>query len=224
MKKIIAFTLVLVTALSVLIGCAGNKGIDEINECYARSYPHKIVVESTQQFGSKSLFSITEIVRGKVGADEVSKKVSSLERLRSIEDGSGVDVYGPIETVKEEIWYRDGKGISFDKGNSWDETGVNFFPEKGGIAIDLKEDLMDDVNYEDGKLSFTVAKNNTKAFFGNNTTITEKVTVEIITGGGFVTEVKMSWVEPENTLTGVEMTNVSIKAQYIYDQQNISLD
>ena len=225
MKKIIAFSLMIVTVLSLLAGCKkSTKGVSEVNDCYARSYPHKIVVETTQQFGSKTLASTTEVTRGIVGSDFVAKKKVSQERLRSIEDGSGVDVYGPVETINEEYWYREGKGLSSDKGKTWIEAGENFFPEKGKIAINLNTDLMDDISYANGTLSFTVAKSNTKAFFGEGAAITEPVSVKIYTAGGVVTSVEMSWVEPENTVTGVEMTTVKVKSEYIYDQQNITLN
>lgn len=226
MKKIISLALLLVTTVLLLAGCklASKKDIDKINECYNRSYPHKIVVESTQQFGAQSLLSTTELTRGTIGADFVAKKKSNLEQLRSVEDGSGVDVYTYVETVREELWFRVGVGVSSDKGTTWDAEGENFFPDKGAFALNLDVSLMDDIDYEDGVMTFTVEKENTKSFFGPETSITEDAKVEIHTGGGFVTSVIVSWVKPENMATGVEMTTVSIKADYYYDQQNITFD
>lgn len=226
MKKIISLALLLVTAVMLLAGCkaAAKKDIDKIKECYDRSYPHKIVVESTQQFGAQSLLSTTELTRGTIGADFVAKKKINLEQLRSIEDGSGVDVYTYVETIKEEHWFRVGVGVSSDKGTTWDPEAENFFPDKGAFALNLDVSLMDDVEYDDGVMTFTVTKDNTKSFFGPDTTITEDAKVEIHTGGGFVTSVLVSWVKPENMATGVEMTTVTIKADYFYDQQNITFD
>ena len=50
------------------------------------------------------------------------------------------------------------------------------------------------------------------------------VNVTITTGGGNVTAVEMSWTVPANTASGVEIMTVSIKTQYNYTQQKISLD
>ena len=224
MKKIIALTLILATVAVLFTGCASSKGVKAINECYERSYPHKIYVKSTQQTDEQTLFSETTLTRGTVGSSFVAKKVAVLESYRSVEDGSGDNVYGPIAVDKTEIWYKEGQGTSTDKGANWDAAGENFFPKKGEIAIEFKESLMKNSTYEGGVLSFTVEKKNTKEFFGNNTTITEDVKVEIVTAGGVVTQVKMSWVEPANAATGVGMTTVEIEATYIYDQQNITLN
>lgn len=246
MKKIISLALLLAMMLMLCVSCRDPKpddgndvddgttddgNVDSIAEdiasvvdCYGRSYPHKIVVTSTQQFGAQSLNSTTEITRGTIGSEFVAKKVAVLERLRSIADGSGVDVYGPVETVKEELWFRVGKGLSSDKGETWDAEGENFFPDKGTFALNLNPDLMSDVVYKNGSLSFKVVRANTKAFFGDDTSITGDATVVISTGGGFVTEVRISWSKPENVATGVELTTVSLKASYIYDQQKVTFD
>ena len=226
MKKIISLLLLLTTAALLLVGCVGGseKDIEKVNACYERSYPHKIVVSSTQQYGSQILTGKTELVRGTIGSDFVAKKKVELEQLRSIEDGSGVDVFGPIEKIKEELWFRVGVGVSSDKGETWDAEGENFFPDKGAFALNLDADLMEDVVYEDDKMTFKVLKANTKAFFGEDTAITEDAVVTIKMGGGLITQVSVTWVEPENYATGVELTTVSIVAEYIYDQQNITFD
>ena len=227
MKKIIAISLLLVTVLMLLAGCkqkVDTSDIDTIKAAYGRSYPHRIEVTSTQQFGSQSLNSSTTLVRGTVGSDYAAKKITNLERLRSIEDGSGIDVYGPVETIKEELWYIASLGISSDKGETWDAEGENFFPEKGTFALNLNPDLMSDIVYEDGTMSFKVLKANSKAFFGADTSITDDASVTIVTAGGTVNEVKISWVKPENIASGVEMTTVTLRAVYIYDQQKVTFD
>ena len=226
MKKIISLALLLVTAVLLLAGCkaASKKDIDKIKECYDRSYPHKIVVESTQQFGAQSLLSTTELTRGSIGSDFVAKKKINHEQLRSIEDGSGIDIYPYIETIRGEEWFRVGMGVSSDKGATWDAEAENFFPDKGAFALNLDSSFMDDIDYNDGVMTFTVTKENTKSFFGADTSITEDAKVEIRTGGGFVTSVIVSWVEPANMATGVEMMTVTVKADYFYDQQNITFD
>ena len=226
MKKIISLLLLLATATMLLAGCkrASKKDIEKVNECYNRSYPHKIVVESTQQFGAQSLVSTTELTRGMIGVDFVAKEKVSREQLRSVEDGSGTDVLPYVETVREERWFRVGVGVSTDKGQTWDAAAENFFPSKGVFALNLDSSLMDDVKYNNGTLTFTVTKDNVKNFFGAGFGVIEDVKVEIRTGGGFVTSVLISWVEAQNLSTGVEMVSATIKADYYYDQQKISFD
>ena len=229
MKKIIAFLLIAVLAVSLLASCdmvagSGKSDIETVSACYARSYPHKIVVESTQQVASQNLVSVTEIVRGMIGTDFVAKAIVNGEQLRSVEDGSGKKVYGHVETLKSETWFRVGKGTSEDKGETWDAEGVNFFPEKGAMALDLNADLMADVKFENGTLTFKVLKANTEAFFGEGVAVDADVSVALATAGGVVNRVTMDWVEEANLATGVDLMTVRIVADYIYDQQRVSMD
>lgn len=227
MKKIIALILIAVTALSLLAGCKKTvEGVDEVNECYARSYPHKIYVKSTQQVGTAvPLVSETTIARGTVGASFVAIKKAELESYRSIEEGSGDQVLGNVKRDVSETWYKEGSGTTVDKGASWDEAGENFFPAKGALAtFELNTELMENVEFKDGRLNFTVANSNAKAFFGDGMAIAENIKVSIATAGGVVTEVVISWTEPKNNATGVDMTAVEIVTTYTYDQQRITLE
>ena len=90
MKKIIALILLVVLSVSLLAGCEmGNAAKTEtewVLDCYARSYPHLIKVNSTQQFGGTVLNSETVIVRGSVGGDFVACMTVNGEQMRSIQD------------------------------------------------------------------------------------------------------------------------------------------
>lgn len=232
MKKIIALILLAVLSVSLLTGCSifgGNSKteIEWVLDCYARSYPHLIRVESTQQFGANTLNSETVIVRGSVAGDFVACMTVDGEQMRSIQDGSGKTVYGPIEELDSETWFRMNVGTSTDKVN-WDPEGTNFFPAQGSFALPIDADYLKNVKYEggpnDGTLSFTVEKGDTAKFFGEDGKVDTDVSVEIVTGGGNVTSVKITWTVPANTAAGVEIMNVTIKTQYDYTQQKISLD
>lgn len=225
MKRIIALLLVAVMSLAFLAGCQTTpvEKIDEIKSCYANSYPHKIVVESTQQFGNQTLISTTTLMRGAIGNEFAAKMIVDGEQLRSIEDGSGTVVYGHVEELEGEYWYRTGKGLCSD-GSNWDDEGENFFPDKGEIALNLDPALMTNPVYEGNTLSFTVSKANSAKFFGEDGKIDADATVRVTTGGGFVTNVVVSWSIPANFSTGVDTMNVTIESVYIYDQQRISFD
>lgn len=231
MKKIIALFLLVVLSVSLLVGCttggASKTETEWVLDCYERSYPHLIRVESTQQFGANVLNSETVIKRGSVGGDFVAVMTVDGEQMRSIQDGSGKTVLGPIEELDSEIWFRMNVGTSTDKIN-WDPEGANFFPAQGSFALPLDADYLKNVKYEgtqnNGTLTFTVAKADTAKFFGEDGKVDSDVNVEIVTGGGNVTAVNVTWTVPANTAAGVELMNVSIKTQYDYTQQKISLD
>ena len=230
MKKIIALLLLAVLSVSLLAGCTGGSAETEIEwvlDCYERSYPHLIRVESTQQFGATVLTGETVIARGSVGGDFVAYMTVDGEQMRSIQDGSGKVVYGPVEDLESETWFRMNYGTSTDKVN-WDPEGTNFFPKQGSFALPLEADYLKNAKYvgtqNDGTLTFTVGKDDTAKFFGEDGKVDSDVNVEITTGGGNVTAVKITWTIPANTSAGVELMNVTIKTQYDYTQQKISLD
>ena len=224
MKKIIAVITLALLSLSLLAGCAASVGVDYVNECYDRSYPYKIVVSSTQQFGSTTLECKTELVRGLIGSDFVAKKIIDGEQMRPIDEGSGKQVYDYVKVTREEIWFRASEGVSYDKGKSWDTSGVNIFPDKGQISLGLEARYLRNAVYEDGVFEFTVAANDTEAVFGKAGKVDADVRGRIETAGGVVTSVELSWVEAANFRTGVDTMTVTMVAEYVYDQQNVSFN
>ena len=230
MKKIIALILLVVLSASLLASCTTDTAKTEIEwvlDCYERSYPYLITVDSTQQFGGEVLNSETTIVRGSVGGDFLACMTVHGEQLRSIQDGSGKTVEQYVEELDSEIWFRNGYGTSTDKTN-WDAEGENFFPAQGAFALDLKADYIQNAKYtgnkDNGTLTFTVAKADTAKFFGEDGKVDADVNVTVVTGGGNVTAVNITWTIPANTATGVELMNVTVKTVYDYTQQRISLD
>lgn len=231
MKKIIALILLVVLSVSLLVGCVGDNSAktetEWVLDCYERSYPHRITVDSTQQFGGDVLNSETVIVRGSVGGDFAARMTVHGEQLRSIQDGSGKTVYGPVEELDSEIWFRNGYGTTTDKTN-WDAEGANFFPAQGSFALKLDADYLKNVKYsgtkDAGTLTFTVGKDDTAKFFGEDGKIDADVSVTVVTGGGNVTAVNISWTVPANMNSGVEIMTVNIRTVYDYTLQKISLD
>lgn len=221
MKKIVALLLVVILAVS-LVGCTGSKeAIEKVTKCYSVSYPDKIVVVSTQAFGNEILENTTIITHGKVDGVNAATMTVKGEQMRTVESGSGMIVYGPIEELNITKWYKEGVGVSEDLGTTWDSDAESFVPES--ISIELRESAMSDIVYEDNKLTFTVAADKTADFFGEGAAVGAKVTVEIVTDGAVVTNVTMSWVLPVNTDTGVEQTTVTVKTSYYYDIQLIDM-
>ena len=224
MKKIIAVITLALLSLSILVGCAASVGVDYVNECYARSYPYRIEVSSVQQVGGTTLECKTVMVRGLIGSDFVAKKIVDGEEMRSLEEGSGKQVYDYVKVSKEETWFRASEGVSYDKGKTWDVAGENFFPDKGKLSLGLESRYLKDAVYEDGIMDFVISAADTEAVFGASGKVDSDVRGRIETAGGFVTSVEFSWVEAANFKTGVDTMTVTIKADYIYDQQNVTFN
>ena len=222
MKKIVSLLLVLVLAVAVLASCQ-SVDVSAFDECYARSYPHVITVETEQVFGNKSLVSEKTLQRGYVGEDFFAKETYVGQEFRSIEDGSGVNVYEPIADINTVRWYRENMGVSEDKGKTWDSAAASFFPAKGGFALNLDTSVMEDVVIDGNTLTFTVAASNTKTVFGEDTTIASDVDITVKTDGAVVTNCIVEYVVPAAD-SGVDEVSVKVSATYIYSQQEISLD
>ncbi len=225
MKRIIAALLTLILAVGVLVGCDDNKEIDlsPFEACYALSNPDKIVVVSVQAFDTMALENKTTITKGKIGDVDAAVMTVKGEQMRSVEDGSGQIVYGPVEEIDVTKWYRSDMGVSEDLGETWDAEAPSFAPAQGEIAIDLDIANLSDVVVDGNKLTFVVKAENTIKVFGADADIASDVSVEILTDGAVVTNVSMSWVIPYNGETGVERTTVTVNAVYYYDLQQIDM-
>ncbi len=222
MKRIIAFTLVLVLGVCLLAGCAGSAARD-INACYERSHPDKIVVVSTQAFADKVLENTTTLVRGTLkNGSAAATMVVEGEKMRTVEDGSGEIVYGPIEEIDIKKMYVEGQGV-YENG-AWDADATSFFPAKGELSLNLQASAMRSVKRDGNAYSFVIPAGKTANIFGEGAEIASDVAVEIVTDGAFVTNVNMSWIVPINLSTGVDQTTVTISTTYYYDlQTNISM-
>ncbi len=224
MKKIIAALLTLVLALGVLVGCNdGAADLSAFDACYASSDPDKIVVVSTQAFDTMALEYKTTITKGKIGDVDAAVMTVQGEKMRTVEDGSAEIVYGPIEEIDITKWYRSDMGVSEDRGETWDSEAESFAPARGDIALKLDPALLEDIVIDGNKLTFTVSEDNSAAVFGDLAEVDSDISVEIITDGAVVTNVRMSWVVPFNGDTGVERTTVTINTTYYYDLQQLDM-
>ena len=224
MKRIIAVLLTIVLAIGMLVSCnEETSDLDAFNKCYATSNPDKIVVTSTQAFDTMALEYKTTITKGKIGDLEAATMTVKGEKMRTIEDGSGEVVYGPIEEIDITKWYREDKGVSEDKGATWDEDADSFAPGRGEIALNLNPEKLSNVVIEGNTLSFIVKAENTAEVFGDLADVEYDISVEILTDGAVVTNVRLSWVIPYNGETGVERTTVTIDTYYYYDLQKLDM-
>lgn len=225
MKRIIAALLTLILAVGMLVGCNDNKEIDlsPFEACYASSNPDKIVVVSVQAFDTMALENRTTITKGKIGDVDAAVMTVKGEKMRSVEDGSGETVYGPVEEIDVTKWYRSDMGVSEDLGATWNAEEPSFAPAQGDLSFNLDLANLDNVAVDGNRLTFVVKAENTVKVFGADADIASDVSVEILTDGAVVTNVRLSWVIPYNGTTGVERTTVTVNTLYYYDLQQIDM-
>lgn len=223
MKRIIAALLTIVLALGVLAGCGGVADLSAFDACYASSDPDKIVVVSTQAFDTMALENRTVITKGKIGDVDAATMTVNGEKMRSVEDGSGQNVYGPIEKIDIVKWYRSDMGVSEDKGVTWNADAESFVPAKGEFALNLDPTLLENIVIDGNKLTFIVKPENSVKVFGELANVENDISVEIVTDGAVVTNVRISWVVPYNGTSGVDTTTVTINTSYYYDLQQLDM-
>ena len=225
MKRILAFLLVAVMALTLLASCAED-GVSQVAKYYENSAPNKIVAVSTQQFGSHLIDMTTTITKGYVNAKDAATKTVVGKRMRSLEEGSGDTVHAYIEDIDTTEWYVDGMGVSTDKGYTWDAYGETFVPEAGLIAINLDKALLEEVSYVDNTLEFKVAKDNVAAVFSDSIEdMTGDVECKIYDDGAVVTGITVTWTLPadaDENFIGEDM-EISIVVTYTYDLERLNI-
>lgn len=188
-----------------------------------------MVVESQQIFGNNSLSSTTTIVRGTTGSDFTALMTLEETELRSLEEGSGTVIYDSEKITSISKHYREGYGVrekdvlGDNKWSSWDEDGVNFFPAKGELGLNLDTSAMTDVRFADNVLSFTVKAGEVTKVFGAESDIKSDVDVTITTDGAVVIGVLVEYVVPEDLENGIEEMSVTVKATYSYAKEQLNI-
>ncbi len=234
MKKILSLILILVCAFA-LFSCGGDDDdkpdfttIEDLNKMYNAIAPSRVDTVATQTFGKYTLTSTSTLKTGvAVDGFSVTLYTYSKQQMRTVEDGSGVDVLKPIETVTGEWVYHEDKGYR-ENGGDWDATGVNFTPETGAIALNMTEETVKDylADEETKTITFTVAAENIEAVFGVAFVDleTEEISVTITHSGADITSVSIAYtiINPEND-EHPEIA-VTLTASYAYDSQEITID
>ena len=230
MKKLLALILVLSLSLAALIACKKDEGTDttdlsKVAAMYAISQPTKVVATTTHQFGSKTLTGTYELKTGYIdGTTPAATYKSEYQQMRDVASGSGQEIVNPIEDVTELIEYVEGKGTRTTlngKRGSWNKEGEAIIPAKGAIALNLDGEVITQFTYENDVLTFTVPAAGTETVLGMQ--IDADVLVAVTTNGTEVIGVSISYTEAANAETNVEQTVVTIKVDYYYDLQVITI-
>ena len=235
MKKIIALILALCCVFAI-VSCDGGEeqtsGVAEFERLYSASEPTKVVTNQTTAIGNVFLKGSSILVTGALNNGDVATVYTeSYETLQSVQSGAG-DVITPImgEPITSSREYVEGKGVRYD-GGAWDETGLNFAPKAGSIAINLDETKLKDCIYNDSgdvkTLTFTVEAKNASSVFGEwASEITSDVSVIITANVAVVTGITVSYTEDivsDDEDIEYPAANITISTVYTYDVEEITL-
>ena len=223
MKKILSFVLILACAF-MLFSCGDDRDtLGEISEMYGAIAPSKVVINSSESFGDYKIEFKSTLMVGKVDGVDAAVYEYTEQKLRTVADGAGVDIVGPIETKTEKWEYSEDLGRR-DNGGKWDINGLDFTPETGAIALNLTYDTVKDLteDLEARTVSFTVESANTEAVFGE--AIPADVAVVISHSGADITGVTLSYTYSNPDNEDHPAVTVLIEASYSYETQVFSFD
>lgn len=222
MKKIIAILLAL-TCVVALASC-GTNDVDRVGAMFEASKPTKTVITTTQSFGETILTGEYVLTTGYVDGKIATVYTAEYQELLSVEEGGASDVIqGDVITRTEKKEYLEGKGVR-ENGGAWDKNGENFALETGPVSLNLSSEYIKTFTYENNLLRCAVAAANTAEVLGLAEDLASDVSIEVKDDGASVTVVTISYVIAADADTGVEETNVSIKAEYHYDLEKITID
>lgn len=230
MKKIIAFVLLAALCLTALCSC-GGKDVDRIVEMYANSNPSKIVSTTVQTLGPVTLNGTYTLTIGTVGGVNAAIYDENYQQLRSVEDGGATDViYGNVETVHNLGQYIEGKGVRYLNPDTniiiqdWNPEATSLVPEKGAIAMNLKNKYMDDVEVDGHTMTFTVPAKHTASVFGSAAAMDCDVYVEIVDNGAEIISVHIEYTLPADDANHLPETVCVTDIVYTYDIEPITID
>ena len=256
MKKILSVILVLACMLALFscdfnlpFGNGGNNGdnandhgdsLSAYRQMYASSVPTKSVTTITEAYDKNTLTSVHTLTTGQIDGKVVTVLDSTVQTLNniSLEDATSLNLK-PINEKKTSQWYYEGKGITYNKGKTWDASGVDFAPNAGSITINLDESNFKQVTYtkdteagvetlvlevEAEKMDSVLAN-----FMYEGQTFGYDSVITIIAAGGRISSIIIEYTIEEYTIgemeTEIEIREIdmSIRVDYAYDLQEITL-
>ena len=232
MKKIFVFILVIALCATALSSCAVvdwfnglfRSELDDIADMYSVSAPTKVVATTTQKIGALELNCSYEIVTGYVDNSRASVYTVTTEELRTVEEGGKTEeVKDMIKTTTKKTEAIEGFG-SRTNGGEWNPDGDVWTIGRGRMAINLAEDALVNVVYENHTLTFTVPQANVATVFGEEYSkdMSSDVQVKIVDDGAVVTSIELHYnlAGDGANLAESEMT---VKVVYTYDLERITI-
>lgn len=246
MKRIAIFLLVIALAIPTLFSCGMpdedsnlQTGLPNVNlqqltpvqsvaAMYKVSQPTKVVA-ATKQVIIQDYLELEgkyEIVTGYVDNTPASVYKIQTEEIRSVDEGGQNDeVKDIVKTTNKVIEAIEGKG-SRTNGGEWNAEGTVWTIGRGRMAINLKDDLVKDVTYEDHKLSFTVPQANAAKVLGEEyaANIDSDIAIVIVDDGAVVISIELSYYIAANEEANLGRSEMYIKVDYTYDIERITIE
>lgn len=242
MKKIIALVLAL-CCIFAIVSCNGNSGnvdeatsakLAEVLQMFDDSIPTRAETKTTEKIGNVVLESTALLATGMMAdGTKASLYEGSFQSLREVGNSLEMKVEQP-----ESKWYIEGKGVSTDKGITFDAEAGDFAPTEGFIKLAISDSMISEAkwNEEDSTLTLTVtqehATNVVAAYLEEGQTIDSDIVITIVTAGGRITGLKLEFSTPTHTVNvgedggtlEIPSTSVTIDTKYIYGLQTISFE
>lgn len=236
MKKILAFILVAALCVTALTSCdvinnlLGNteepkdNTLPSIAAMYNMSSPTKVVATTEHKIGSYELNSSYELITGYVDNSLASVYTVTTEELRTVEEGGNTDeVKEMIKSTTKKTEAIEGFGARVN-GGDWDPEGAVWAIGRGRMAINLQEDAVTYVNYENHTLTLIVPKANAATVLGADyaKNIASDVEITIVDDGAVITSIDLHYFLAGDgaNLGESEMT---VKVIYTYDLERITI-
>ncbi|MBO5879078.1 MAG: hypothetical protein J6Q68_00800 [Clostridia bacterium] len=199
--------------------------------CYANSAPTKVVTNTLRVIGTDAydLEGTYTLVTGTFAGKVATVYHAQYEELRTVEEGAD-EILSEIKTVEYKKEFLEGKGVR-ENGGSWKNSGANFAPAAGSIALNISLDDITNVEFTNEKynntVTFSVPKAKIKTVFGVtdglvNLDADSAVQVTITNNGATVTSVTLSYSIKKSG--DVPAQTVTISTVYSYEIQTLTIE
>lgn len=231
MKKIIVLMLTIALCVAAFSSCGlfkKNKEaspLEKVSSMYSQSAPTKIVATTNHTIASLQLNNKYELVTGYVDDAPASVYTVTTEELESVENGGATDIKKPhIKTTTKVTEAIQGIG-SRTNGGDWNTQGSVYVINRGGMALNLDEASVTDVNYADNVLTFTIPQANVATVLGADysSNIASDVKVTIVNDGAVITSVELHYSLAGNAATNLPQSEMVVKVEYTYDLEKITI-
>jgi hypothetical protein len=218
MKKIIALVLVFVCLL-LAVGCKEeNPAIAKVKAAYQNGMPTKIVVDSETNFDGTKVKSQAELTKGSYQGRAATVYTHVYQEFAMVDSILSSPI---VSKVKSKEYF---EGLSVRENFLTNKRavfveGADFAPEVvDSIVPNFDESLLTDISFENGVFKATVPKDNGVAVFGENTNLSSDANIEVLTAGGIVITMTISYEIPA---ANEESSNgkVTVTVSYYYDVQ-----
>ena len=239
MKKIIAVILALCCIFTVVSCDQGTMDevtsaqLDAMLEMFDDSIPTKSETYTTETIGKNVVIkSRATLVSGHIGSLKASVYEGSYQSLSEV--GNTLSM---VKTETESKWYVEGKGVSTDKGVTFNAEEGDFAPTEGFIKIKISKNMVSEAEYDEqtSTLKLTIPKKHATevvgAYLEKGQTIDSDIIVTLTCAGGRITGLKLEYSIPTHMITVPESeteiqvpdTTVVVEAIYSYGLQSITL-